>query len=122
MNDFFKEFDAASSKFHHAHHQAHHQAHQRAHQHAHQQAHQSFFGFDFGSLFDDDDGGFETNVNNAGENHMDFGDLFGGFGGGFGSNDIHIHKTGFSQHTSQQTCRTVTKREGNTVSTITECH
>ena len=123
MNDFFKEFDAASSKFHHAHHQAHHQAHHRAHQEAHQQAHQSFFGFDFGSLFDDDDG-IETDINNAGGDHLDFGDLFGGFGGGggFGSDNIHIQKSVFTEHSSQQNCRTVTRRQGNTVSTITECH
>lgn len=120
MNDFFKEFDAFHRAQHQAHHEAHQrahqQAHQRAHQQAHQQAHQGFFGgFDFGSLFDDDDG-FEMNINNLGEDHLDLNNLFSG--GSFDTNNIHIHK---SSHSSQN-CRTVTRREGNTVSTITECH
>ena len=122
MNDFFRQFDAASSQFHQSQHEAHHQAHfknhQRAHQKAHQQAHQNHFNFDFGSLFDDgDDGdGFHTEINNAGHNHADMGDLFGG---GFGSQNIHVHTSSFTEQTN---CRTVTRRNGNTVSTITECH
>jgi len=124
MHDFFKEFDAASAKFHQAHHEAHQRAHQRAHQQAHQQAHQRAQQgfFDFGSLFDDDDGGFGIDLNSMGEDHLDLGDLFGGFGGGgFASNNIHVH-TSSSSKSSHQSCRTVTRREGNTVSTMTECH
>ena len=110
MHDFFKEFDAASSQFH----QAHHTAHQRAHQ----QAHGSFFNFDFNSLFDDIDEP-EMDVDNQDHDHFDLGDLFGG--SIFGGNNIHIHTHTSSQHRSQN-CRTVTRRQGNTVSTITECH
>lgn len=113
MNDFFKEFDAASAKFHQAHHDAHQRAHQRAHQQAHQQAHaNSFFGFDFGSLFDEDDG-FGVDLNNAEGETVEFGDLFG--------NNIHVH-TSSSSKSHSQSCKTVTRRQGNTVSTITECH
>jgi len=111
MNDFFKEFDAASARFHQAHHDAHQRAHQQAHQRAHQQAHQSdfFSGFDFGSLFDDDEGfGFGSNVGDPSEG----GSIFDGFAG-----NIHIHSTSKSQ-----SCKTVTRRQGNMVSTITECH
>lgn len=129
MNDFFKHFDAASAQFHHSKHQAHHeahykshqQAHQRAHQQAHQQAHQNFFGFDFGSLFDDDDD-FGSEVHDPHHDHLDFGDLFGGFGSAFDGGNIHVHTQSFSQRTTQQQCRTVTHREGNRVSTVTECH
>jgi curved DNA-binding protein CbpA len=125
MHDFFKEFDEASAKFHHDQHQAHHQAHYKKHQQAHQKAHdqaqKNFFGFDFGSLFDDDEG-FDMDLNHAGGQTLEFGDLFGGFSGGvFGDSKIHVHTSSFSK-TTQENCRTVTRREGNTVSTITECH
>jgi curved DNA-binding protein CbpA len=97
MNDFFQHFDTASS-------------HHTDHNH---------FGFNFGSLFDDEGDGFETDYFSDG-NQFEFGDLFSGFGGDMfgGSNNIHIRTAG----SSQQNCRTVTKREGNTVSTITECY
>ncbi|UJR08951.1 hypothetical protein I4U23_013203 [Adineta vaga] len=112
MNDFFEEFDA----FHKSHHDAHHQAHQRAHQHAHQKVHEHGFHFDFGSLFDDDDDIFGTNLHTAGEDGFGFGDLFEGF-----SKNMHMHSHTVSKH-SHQHCRTVTRREGNMVSTITECN
>jgi len=127
MNDFFRQFDAASSQFHHAKHQAHHQHHYKSHQHAHNKAHkEAHFGFDFDSLFDDLNDGFETN----GETHVNFGDLFSGFGdGGFESElfghdgNTHIHTKSFTSHvTTHEQCQTVTKREGNRVSTVTECH
>ncbi|CAF1161367.1 unnamed protein product [Rotaria sp. Silwood1] len=128
MHDFFKEFDEASAKFYEAHHRAHHEAHQRAHQQAHQRAHQKAhqraeqgsFGFDFGSLFDDDDeigmdsnGIFGTDIN--------IGDLFGGFSDSSTKDNVHKHTTSFSKHTHQH-CHTITRREGNTVSTYTECN
>jgi curved DNA-binding protein CbpA len=120
MNEFFKHFDSASSHFHH-----------RQHDHNH-------FGFNFDSLFDND---FENDHLSNGDHfsfnlgsifddepgndhfssgdHFDFGDLFSGFGGNvFGeSNNIHVHKSG----SSKQNCRTVTRRQGNTVSTMREC-
>ena len=111
MHDFFKEFDSFHQAHHNAHHNAHHQAHQRAHQRAHQQAHQGFH-FDFGSLFDDEDDLFGTNIHSFGGDSFGFENLFDGFG------DSH-HTV--SKHSNQH-CRTVTRREGNTVSTITECH
>jgi len=120
MNDFFKQFDAASSQFHHSQHQAHHdahyQSHQKAHQKAHQQAHQNHFNFDFNSLFDDDEG-IEMDFNNLDIHHHDFGHLFPEFDSG----NVHTHTSSFSK-TTQQNCRTVTRREGNRVSTITECN
>jgi hypothetical protein len=114
MNDFFKEFDAASAQFHFSQHQAHHDAHKRAHQQAHQKAHNNAFGFDFSSLFDDDI--FDMDANHAGESHSEFTEVFEGSG----NNNIHVHRSTVVK-TSQQTCRTVTRREGKTVSTITEC-
>ncbi|CAF1286258.1 unnamed protein product [Adineta steineri] len=107
MNDFYKEFDA----FHKAHHDAHHRAHQRAHQHAHQKAQQGIFDFD--SLFDDDDA-FGSDIFSAGGHDFDLRNAFG-------DKKVHVHTHTVSEH-SHQSCRTVTKREGNTVSTITECH
>lgn len=74
--------------------------------------HAGFDDFGFGGFeSDDDNGGFA--------NMFDFGDLFHGLGGDLfgGSHNIHIHTSG----SSQKNCRTVTKREGNTVSTIREC-
>jgi hypothetical protein len=122
MDDFFKQFDAASSQFHEAHQRAHNHAHQQAHQHAHQ-THQNHFNFDFNKLFDDDDG-FGMDVNNADGNHY-FGNIFGGDVG----NNVHVHTSSFSESVSesisqngQQSCRTVTRRQGNSVSTVTECH
>lgn len=95
MNDFFQHFDSGPSHFHHADH--------------------NHFGFHFDSLFDDID---ETDYYSDGD-HFDFGDLFSGFGNDlFGeSHHIHVHTSG----SSQQNCRTITRREGNTVSTIREC-
>jgi DnaJ family protein B protein 9 len=130
MNDFFRQFDAASSQFHHAQHDAHHQAHYKSHQQAHQNAHQQahHFGFNFDSLFDDITDGFETDSETH-VNHLNFGDLFGGFGSGgfgsdvFGDSNTDVHTSSFTSHqTTQQQCRTVTKRHGNTVSTVTECY
>lgn len=121
MNDFFKQFDEAAFQFHSSQHEAHHKAHYKQHQRAHQQAHQNHFHFDFGSLFDDDDDDpFASTGETVKEQHFDMGDLFGGFSaGGFGSKNVHIHT---SKVTKQTNCRTVTRREGNMVSTITECH
>jgi len=98
MNEFFKQFDSGSFHSHHA-----------GHDH---------FGFNFDSLFDDQDDGHETDPFSDG-NSFDFSDLLNGFGGDLfgGSDNIHIHRSG----SSQQNCRTVTRREGNTVSTIREC-
>ncbi|CAF3427940.1 unnamed protein product [Rotaria socialis] len=129
MNDFFKQFDEASAQFHHTKHQAHHEAHYKSHQQSHKQAHEQahkkahekFFNFDFGSLFDDDDD-LGTDVNNAGTNNFGFGDMLGEFGSAFGGDNVHVHTTGFTQHTTHQHCQTVTRREGNRVSTITECN
>jgi curved DNA-binding protein CbpA len=75
----------------------------------------SQFGFHFDSLFDDMD---ERDYFSDG-NEFDFGDLFNSFGGDFfeESHNIHVHTSG----SSQQNCRTITRREGNTVSTIREC-
>jgi DnaJ homolog subfamily B member 9 len=118
MNDFFKQFDAASSQFHHSQHDAHHRAHFKAHQQAHEQGH---FRFDFGSLFDDGDDLFQTKMNHhAGHDPIEFGDLFKAFGAGnpFVNQHIHVHTASASQ---QSNCRTVTRREGNMVSTRTEC-
>jgi curved DNA-binding protein CbpA len=98
MNDFFQHFDAASSQFPHA----------------------DPFDFNFDSMFDEDE--YETDYFSDG-NHFDFGDLFSGgssddgdafFGG---NRNTHTH----ASSSSQQNCRTVTRRQGNTVSTITEC-
>jgi curved DNA-binding protein CbpA len=125
MHDFFKDFDAAFAKAYEAHHKNHQEFHQRAHQQAHQQAHQRAhqgYGFDFGGLFEDFDGDFGIDLNNMGQDHPRFGDLFGGFGGGgFDGNNIHVH-TSHSSKSTHQHCRTVTRREGNSVSTVTECH
>jgi curved DNA-binding protein CbpA len=124
MHDFFKEFDAASAKFHFSQHQAHHEAHKKMHEKAHREAHkkaqENFFGFDFDSLFEDDDG-IEMDFNNAAGDHLEFVDGFGGFGNAFGGGNVHVHTKTFTK-TTQQNCQTVTRREGNRVSTVTECH
>ncbi|CAF0888558.1 unnamed protein product [Adineta steineri] len=103
MNDFFQHFDSASSHFHHADH--------------------DHFNFDFGSAFDDDNDD-DTGYFSDG-NHFGFDEIFGDFGdAGFGSDlfggngNFHVH----TSDSSHQNCRTVTRREGNTVSTITECY
>jgi len=95
MNQFFQHFDSASHFNHHD---------------------NNHFGFNFDSLFDDE---FENDHFSNG-NDFDFGDLFSGFGGNIfeESNTIHVHKSG----SSKQNCRTITRREGNTVSTIRECY
>ncbi|CAF4063844.1 unnamed protein product [Rotaria sp. Silwood2] len=95
MNDFFQHFDSASSHFHHTDH--------------------NHFGFNFDSLFDDDDdSGYESDYFSDG-NYFDFGDfgsdLFGT------SNNMYVD----TSSSSEQNCRTYTKRQGNTVSTVTEC-
>jgi hypothetical protein len=97
MNDFFRHFDAASSQSYHGDH--------------------SHFGFNFDSLFDDEGEGYETDPFSGG-NLFEFGDLFSSFGSFGESSNIHVHTSG----SSQQNCRTVTKKQGNTVSTITECY
>jgi len=73
------------------------------------------FDFDFNSPFDDVD---ETDYF-PDENHFDFADLFNGLGSDLfrESHNIYVHTSG----SSQQNCRTVTRRDGNTVSTIREC-
>lgn len=92
MNDFFQHFDSASSNFHHADH--------------------NHFGFHFDSLFDDDDESEEYETDEFAEgNYFDFSDLFGA------SDDIYMQQS----TSSRQNCRTITTRQGNTVSTITEC-
>lgn len=95
MNEFFQHFDSESSHFH--------------------QADHNHFGFNFDSAFDDMD---EPDYFSD-ESHFDFNDLFNGFESDIfgGSSNIHVHTSG----SSQQNCRTVTKRQGNTVSTIREC-
>ncbi|CAF1585443.1 unnamed protein product [Adineta ricciae] len=70
------------------------------------------FAFPFDSIFDEHDG--EAAYFTDG-NHYDFADFFGGFDGG---ESIHMHTPG----SSQQNCRTVTRREGNSISTFTECY
>jgi DnaJ-class molecular chaperone len=75
----------------------------------HEQGHHFHSGFNFQDLFHDDDA--------FGGNH--FGSFESAFGGHFGD--------GFFQQESvttshSQTCRTTTRREGNTVITQTECH
>ncbi|CAF3448110.1 unnamed protein product [Rotaria sp. Silwood1] len=94
MNDFFQHFDSGSSYFH--------------------QADHNHFGFNFDPLFDDEDDSYETDYFSDG-NYFDFGDfgsdLFGT------SNNMYVH----TSDSSQQNCRTYTTRQGNTVSTITEC-
>ncbi|CAF3725527.1 unnamed protein product [Rotaria magnacalcarata] len=93
MNDFFQHFDSESSHFHHADH--------------------NHFGFNFDSLFDDEgaDDEYETEYFSDG-NHFDFGShLFEA------TNNMYVH----SSDSSQKNCRTVTTKQGNTVSTYTEC-
>ena len=95
MHDFFRHFD---SSFHHA----------------------DFNDFGFGFGDEDDDGGGDHDGIFSHADAFDFGDLFQGFGDGGlfgGSHNIHIHTSG----SSEKNCRTVTKREGNTVSTFREC-
>lgn len=122
MNDFFRQFDEASARFHSSQHEAHHNAHyknhEKAHQRAHQQAHQNHFHFDFGSLFDDLDDPFGSIFNPDGSSESVFTREFTHNGG-----NTHVHQTTSSKQTvKQQTCRTVTRRQGNMVSTTTECH
>jgi len=103
----------------------------------------SFFNFD--DLWNDQDGLFGRQ---AGGNHkpkhpggggmfdFDFGDMFGAassmFGGDSAHHDTHqnihrsMHKSSHSGHASHggqtgQSCRTVTQRFGNTVTTFTQC-
>jgi len=73
-------------------------------------ADQNHFGFNFDTFFDDED---ELDYFSEEENHIDFGDVFGGFD----SDNIYLH----TSDSSRQNCRTVTRRQGNTVSTMTEC-
>lgn len=111
MNDFFKEFDAASARFHKEQHQAHHDAHYQAHQRAHQKAHEQAQkgDFDFSSLFDDDEGQIEMDFQNFGGDYLRF-----------GGENVRVH-TKSSSKVVHQSCRTVTRREGKVLSTITEC-
>jgi hypothetical protein len=116
MNDFFKQFDEASREFH----KAHFQSHQDAHKRAQEFAKKDFFSFDFNSLFDDDYAS-ELGLNTVDGIHSNLGDLFGGFGaGGFDAEHMRLH-TQHSPSTHGKNCRTVTRREGNSVSTITQC-
>ena len=114
MNDFFREFDAASARFHKAQHDAHHEFHQRAHARAHQKAHEQAqkgnFDFDFGSLFDDDDGQIEMDFQNFGGDYIRV-----------GGENVKVHSSSTTK-VVHESCRTVTRREGNILSTITECH
>ncbi|CAF0758638.1 unnamed protein product [Rotaria sordida] len=94
MNDFFQHFDSDSSDFY--------------------QADHNHFGFNFDSLFDDEDDSYETDYYSNG-NYFDFGD----FGSDLfdRSDNMYVH----TSDSSQRNCRTYTTRQGNTVSTVTEC-
>jgi hypothetical protein len=119
MHDFFKNFDEASAQFHKAHYEEHKKAHENAHRKAQEYAKKDFFGFDFDSLFDDDYAS-ELGLKVAGEDHSDLGNLFGG--DGIHSQHVHMHTSHLSSsHDGRQNCRTITRREGNSVSTITQC-
>lgn len=129
FNDFFHNFDE-SFKFH----REFHGGHRRDHDH-----HSGFFGgrmFDFDSLFDDvgDDEDFFS-FGDFGHPFDVFGDQPGGFGG-FGGDFFPDHRHGdFQSHFHhfegghrgggggghQQSCRTVTKRVGNSVTQYTTC-
>lgn len=106
FDDFFKNFDEAFK--------SHHENHQRAHRKAHAEAMKKHHGFhfDFDDLFDDF-AGF------GGHDHIDA-DGFGGFG-----SDLHeagdSYFSEFRETKGGKNCKTVTKKEGNTVMTHTEC-
>ncbi|XP_002730538.1 dnaJ homolog subfamily B member 9-like [Saccoglossus kowalevskii] len=133
FNDFFKHFDSSVKTFH-------------GHNHRNKRKHSgednifNFGGgmFDFGDIWDDsdsdDDFGFDM-----------FGDMFGSqkFGGGDGfhfnfqhghqqqHNHQHrethtkahhnVHRKMNTHHSGGRTCRTVTQRVGNMVTTYTDC-
>ncbi|CAF0712902.1 unnamed protein product [Brachionus calyciflorus] len=109
FHEFFKGFDEAMRNHHEQHHQQHHHFHEKAHR-EHMKAHHGFM-FDFDDLFSDS---FDLFGNH---------DMFGGGGDdGFGSllgdafhQEININQNGMN-------CRTVKKKQGNTVFTHTECH
>lgn len=132
FNDFFRHFDE-SFKFHSEFHGGHDGGHRHDHGH-----HSGFFGgrmFDFDSLFDDvgDDEDFFS-FGDFGHPFDAFGDQqggFGGFGGDFfpdhhhpGDFQSHFHQFEGGRHDRgghQQSCRTVTKRVGNSVTQYTTC-
>jgi len=97
-----------------------------------------FFNFD--DLWGDDDGIFSKKNNGAGQQKraggaslfdFDFGDMFGGgslFGDDLQNMQRNVHQkahssshSGRSGGEARQSCRTVTQRFGNTVTTFTQC-
>ncbi|XP_061187456.1 dnaJ homolog subfamily B member 9-like isoform X2 [Saccostrea echinata] len=107
MNDFFRGFDEAFN------------AHQEGH-HRHQEGFKFHFGgnggqqntrfFNFDDLFEDDDD--------------DDGDFFSFGGSPFGHHDMRFafdDEEDIFGHQGGRTCRTVTQRVGNMVTTHTEC-
>ena len=102
MNDFYKHFDTDSSHFHHD--------------------DDNQFEFNFESLFDqdDDDDSYEAHGSYE-NNHFDFRDIFSGAGlaGDIFDDSHRMHLNTFGS--SQKNCRTYTTRQGNSISTVTEC-
>ncbi|XP_015792602.1 dnaJ homolog subfamily B member 9 [Tetranychus urticae] len=132
-NEFFKHFDDAF-RFHGSNYQAHHHSHgdshhhESSHQHDHRHHRFQFAGFNFDDLFSDNMWEPED-FHHFGHSSQGFGPEFHGFGSGesffgshFGPGSHHHSSMQFNQNPgSGHGCKTVTKRVGNTVMTMTEC-
>ncbi|XP_074595205.1 dnaJ homolog subfamily B member 9-like [Brevipalpus obovatus] len=120
-NEFFKQFDDAF-RFH-----GQHSHHGNDHDSDHQKSHFRFGGINLDELFNDFD--FDFNPFEGAHHHQGFGRENHAFGSGesfFGSHfgmpqfDFSdLRGGGDSSH--RQSCRTVTKRMGGSVVTMTEC-
>ncbi|XP_053211256.1 dnaJ homolog subfamily B member 9-like [Panonychus citri] len=134
-NEFFRHFDDAF-RFHGSHYQTHYHNHggdedpthhHQGHDHRHHRF--QFAGFNFDDLFSENIWDAEDIHQFGHHASQGFGPEFHGFGSGesfFGSHfgpGSHQHSSmEFNQNPgSRQGCKTVTKRMGNTVMTMTEC-
>lgn len=137
FNDFFKQFDEqfAFHSSHFSNHGGHFHHDHNQHRNGHRQQRHHFgagsFGFNFDDLFNDmESDDFEFFTGRAGfrghEGHaFGGGDSFFGshFGGGHHAMHAFDDMGSFDHFSSRRSgnCRTVTKRMGNTVMTMTEC-
>lgn len=109
--EFFKNFDEAFKK----HQEAHRSAHERAHEQAKKQHEEHMkrhhgFRFDFDDLFDDDL--FSAGI------HGNMGDDLDVMGEG----SSFFQESITNSNSNGQTCKTIRRQQGNTVTTHTECH
>ena len=116
FDDLFNEMDSDEFEFFGG-----HRAPGAGYRSANHEDHHAFGGGDsfFGSHF----GGGHGGINLGGFDLGDIGNMFGGGGGGFAGSfgGASVNMRSSSSGSSSKNCRTVTKRQGNTVMTYTEC-